>query len=450
MTKGLAVFKREYLEVVRKKSFIIMTLIFPFLMGGMMFIPTLLTMRGIEGKRVVVVDGTHRLADAFSERKGGASQPGAVEARQAEKSRPPLRRRSEMVMPLELKTDYVGVSGDLKAAAQRYLDLLKLDRGSGEDRLDGVLVVPTDTFDNPDAKMTYYSRAASDIITQERLGSIVNRAISRGRLAARGIEPAEADRLLKRVELEGVRISRSGEQKKGGELSFLIGFVFVAMLIFPNLIYGQEVMRGIVQEKSERIVEILISSMPSMSLLSGKVLGLAAVGLTQVGAWAVMGALAAAYTGGAAMMAGVNVFQYFNLGVLPWFVIFFVLSYLTNVCIYAMAGSVSNSDKEAQQLMGPIMLIVFIPWMLAFPILQNPDSSLATVLSLFPVFTPVTMFMRVLVAEPPVWQLALSVGISVATVVVFSWLTAKIFRVGILSYGKRPTPAELWRWLKVA
>jgi ABC-2 type transport system permease protein len=209
-------------------------------------------------------------------------------------------------------------------------------------------------------------------------------------------------------------------------------------------------MRGIVQEKSERIVEILISSMPSFDLLSGKVLGLAAVGLTQIGAWMVMGGLIAAYTGGAAMMAGVNVFQYFNLGVLPWFVVFFVLSYLTNVCIYAVAGSVSNSDKEAQQFMGPIMMVVFIPWILAFPILQNPDSTLATVLSLFPVFTPVTMFMRVLVAEPPVWQLGLSIAVSVVTVYVFSWITAKIFRIGILSYGKRPTAAELWRWLKVA
>jgi len=330
------------------------------------------------------------------------------------------------------------------------MDRLKMDRGSGESRLDGVLVVPADAFDNPDAKMTYYSRAASDIMTQERLDNIVNRAISRGRLAGRGIDAAEADRLLKRVQLEGVRISKSGEEKKGGELSFLIGFVFVAMLIFPNLIYGQEVMRGIVQEKSERIVEILISSMPSMSLLSGKVIGLAAVGLTQIGAWMVMGGAIAAYTGGAAMMAGVNVFQYFNLGVLPWFVVFFVLSYLTNVCIYAVAGSISNSDKEAQQFMGPIMMIVFIPWMLAFPILQNPDSTLATVLSLFPVFTPVTMFMRVLVAEPPIWQLGLSIVLSVATVFLFSWITAKIFRIGILSYGKRPTPAELWRWLKVA
>jgi ABC-2 type transport system permease protein len=445
MRKAFAVFKREYLEVVRKKSFIIMTLIFPFLMGGMMFIPTLLAVRGIEGKRVVVVDGTGRLRDAFAEKSGGDSPFAELEGRKTEG-----RQARKAPGTLELKTEYVPASGDLRAAAQPYLDLLKKDRGRGADRLDGVLVVPGDAFTSPEAKMTYYSRAASDFITQERLGGIVNRAVSRGRLASRGIEPAEADRLLKRVQLEGVRVSKSGEEKKGGELSFLIGFVFVALLLFPNLIYGQEVMRGIVQEKSERIVEILISSMPSLQLLSGKVLGLAAVGLTQIAAWMVMGGLMAATTGSAAMMAGVNVFQYFNLSVIPWFFVFFVLAYLTNVCIYAVAGSVSNSEKEAQQFMGPIMMIMFIPWILAFPILQNPDSTLATVLSLIPVFTPITMFMRVLVAEPPVFQLGLSIVLSIGTIYVFSWITAKIFRVGILSYGKRPSPAELWRWLKVA
>ena len=449
MSKAFAVFKREYLEVVRKKSFIIMTLIFPFLMGAMMFIPTLLAVRGIEGKRVVVVDGTGRLGEAFVEKEGvppaeGSPFPDLGEGKT--KGKP----TSQVARTLELKAEYVAASGDPRATAQPYLDRLKVDRGSGANRLDGVLVVPADAFANPNARMTYYSRAASDIMTQERLGSMANHAISRGRLAGRGIEPAEADRLLKRVQLEGVRVSKSGEEKKGGELSFLIGFVFVALLIFPTLIYGQEVMRGIVQEKTERIVEILISSMPSMSLLSGKVLGLAAVGLTQVGAWMVMGGMMAAYTGGAAMMGGMNVFQYFNLSVIPWFFVFFLFGYLTNVCLYAVGGAISNSDKEAQQFMGPIMMVTMIPWMLAFPILQNPDSTLATVLSLIPVFTPITMFMRVLVAEPPLWQLGLSIALSITTVFAFFWMTAKIFRVGILSYGKRPSPAELWRWLKVA
>ncbi|MBZ5588899.1 MAG: ABC transporter permease [Acidobacteriia bacterium] len=448
MSKTLAVLKREYLEVVRKKSFIIMTLIFPFLMAALMFVPTLLMMKGIEGKRVVVVDGTARLQEAFS-----AKRPTPPPEQPASKAARELGKRAETQAggkALELKTDYVAATGDAKAAAQPYLDRLR-ENGSGRhERLDGVLLIPSDAFTNTDAKLVYYSRAVSDIMTEERLASTVNHALSRERLAGRGIGAVEADRLLKRLELEGVKVSKSGEEKKGGELSFLVGFIFAALLLFPTMIHGQEVMRGIVQEKTERVVEILISSMPSFDLLSGKVMGLALVGLTQVGAWLAMGGAMAVYTGGAALVAGVNVFQAVDLRVIPWFFVFFLLGYLTFVCIYAVGGAISNSDKEAQQFMGPIMMVAMVPWMLAFPILQNPESTLATVLSLVPVFTPITMFMRIIVSEPPLWQIGISVAVSVATVVAFFWMTAKIFRVGILSYGKRPSPAELWRWLKVA
>ena len=447
MSKAIAVLKREYLEVVRKKMFIIMTLIFPFLMAALMFVPTLLAVKGIQGKRVAVVDGTGKLQAAFGEREPTpAEQPASRAGKE-------LSKRAESqpgVRALPLKTDYVPAAGDVKTAAQPFLERLRENDGDKRDRLDGVLVIPSDAFTNTDAKLLYYSRAVSDLMTEERLANAVNRALSRERLAGRGIDAAEADRLLKRLELEGVKVSKSGEEKKGGELSFLVGFIFAALLLFPTMIHGQEVMRGIVLEKTERVVEILISSMRSFDLLSGKVMGLALVGLTQIGAWLAMGALMAAYTGGAALVAGVNVFQAIDLRVIPWFFVFFLLGYLTFVCIYAVGGAISNSEKEAQQFMGPIMMVAMVPWMLAFPILQNPESTLATVLSLVPVFTPITMFMRVIVSEPPMWQIAASVALSIVTVIAFFWMTAKIFRVGILSYGKRPSPAELWRWLKVA
>jgi len=316
-------------------------------------------------------------------------------------------------------------------------------------RLDGVLVIPRDALENPAAKLTYYSRTAIDLTTQERLQRIVNRSVSRHRLSARGIPLTESDALLKALPIEGVQISKTGERKTGGGRGFLAAFVFVMLLFIPMLIYGQEIMRGIVAEKTDRIVEILISSMSPMQLLSGKILGLAAVGLTQIAIWLAMAGIAILYGMGFTRL-GMDAVQLVEARLLPFFFLFYLLGYLTYVCVYAAGGAVSNSEKEAQQLLTPLLLLMMVPWILAMPIIQNPESGLAVALSLAPLFSPLAMFMRIVVSEPPLWQVGLSVIIAIATIFVMFWITGKIFRVGILSYGKRPTLPELWRWLKVA
>ena len=142
--------------------------------------------------------------------------------------------------------------------------------------------------------------------------------------------------------------------------------------------------------------------------------------------------------------------QFLRPIVFLYFPIFFLLAYFTFVCIYAIGGAVCNSEKEAQQLIAPISMIMMLPWFLMFVIITNPDAKMSVAFSLSPVFGPITMFVRTLVSEPPVWHILLSIAISIATILAFFWVTAKIFRVGILSYGKRPTIPELWRWLKVA
>ncbi len=450
MRKMRAVFKREYLQVVRKKSFLILTVLAPFLMAGMVILPALLAVKGLGEKRVAVLDGTGRLSESFEdlEKKELSHEEsfGPVPTDSAGEAFGRKRRPAQ----LRLHIEYVQPGKDPQVRVETFLERLS---GRGTRRaapLDGVLVIPSDAFENPGATVSYYSRSSADFVTYERLGRIVNRAVSRQRLLARGIDPKEIDRLLRSLRVESIQLSKSGEQKKGGELSFLAGFIFVALLMIPMLIYGQEIMRGIVQEKTDRVVEILISSMSPMQLLSGKVLGLAAVGLTQVGIWMAMGGAAAAFAGGMAAMAGTNFLQFFDLRVIPLFFVFYLLGYLIYVCIYAVGGAISNSEKEAQQVLGPLMLFIMLPWFLAMPILQNPESRLAIFLSLIPIFTPITMFMRIVVSEPAAWQIVLSVVLSLATIYGMFWATAKIFRVGILSYGKRPTIPELWRWLKVA
>jgi ABC-2 type transport system permease protein len=450
MTKMFAVMKREYLQAVRKKMFIIMTILLPFLMAGITILPGLLIAKGMGSKRIAVIDGTGKLQDAFSnpnapaepEKKTSASE----EARKAISG-----RRREPQFPTEMRIEYVDQSGakDLDAAVKPYLDRLGRNKKDA-DKLEGVFVIPSSAVSDPETQMTYYSRSSTELIVQERMARIANKSLQRMRLSANGINPELVDDLLQDLSVEGVQLSKSGEKKTGGELNFLVAFIFAALLMIPSLVYGQETMRGIVQEKTDRVVEVLVSSVSPMQLLSGKILGIAAVGLTQIFVWLTMVGLIGAFGAATLMMADVNITQFIRPMVFVYFLIFFVLAYLTYVCVYAIAGAVCNSEKEAQQFVMPIMLLMMVPWFLMMPIVLNPDAPFAVGFSLAPVFGPITMFVRAMVTDVPLWHILASIVISIATIAGFFWITAKIFRVGILSYGKRPTIPELLRWVRVA
>jgi ABC-2 type transport system permease protein len=443
--RALAVFKREYLQVVRKKSFLILTLLAPFLMAGLIVVPALASLKGLGAKRVALVDGTGALAaDVESERARETAPPGSSGGA----SGPGRRERAPAAGALAI--EYVGPGREIEGALRATLARLQTAAAAGAAHLDGVFYVPAGALENPGAKLTYYTRASVDFITEERMNRIVNRALARRRLERRGLSAAEIERLLQPAVTEGVRISPSGSKRGRGDLEFLGAFVFVLLLLLPMIIYGQEIMRGVVAEKSDRVVEILISSMSALELLSGKVLGLAAAGLTQVGIWMAMAFGAVSVAGGLGSFAGIDPWRYIGVRPVAFFFVFYILGYLIYACLYAAAGAVSNSEKEAQQMLAPLILLLMVPWILAMPILQSPESRFAVALSLVPVFTPITMFLRILASEPPSWQIALSVALSALTIYILFFLTAKIFRVGILIYGKRPTIPEIWRWLKAA
>jgi len=448
MKKMFAVMKREYLQAVRKKMFIIMTLLLPFLMAGVTVLPALVMAKGIGSKRIAVLDATGRLAPAFS-------KPNAPDPEKAKEKSDPRKAiaesRSGPEIPAELKIEYVNEAraADLEAAAKPYLERLTRD-DDASDKLEGVLVIPGSAVADPKAKMTYYSRSSTDLMTQERLARLANKSLQRMRLSSNGINPELIDDLLEDLDVASVQISRSGEKKTGGELNFLVAFIFGALLVLPSFVYGQETMRGIVQEKSDRVVEVLISSVKPIELLTGKILGVAAVGLTQITVWLTMVAILGVYIAPGLLAADVNLTQFIRPLVFVYFVAFFVLGYLTYVCVYAIAGAVCNSDREAQQFVMPIILLMMMPWFLMMPIILNPDAPFALAFSLAPVFGPMTMFVRAMVSDPPMWQIFVSMAISAATIAGFFWVTAKIFRVGILSYGKRPTIPELLRWVRVA
>lgn len=442
MKKLFAVFKREYFSAVRKKMFIIMTFLLPLLIVGFGFLPSLMMVKGMGQKKIVVVDGTGQLQSAFT-------RPNEPTTEEKEAAKKPLRRRRS-TLPTNLDVDYVNRAGDanVEQTAKPYLDRLTgQKKGTG---VDGVLLIPSDAITAVDGKLKYYGRSSTDFITQERLASLTNGAVQRIRLSGKGIDPDEVEVLMNRMDIEAVQLSKTGEQKKGGAANFFIVFIFAAMLITPSFIYGLEIMRGIIQEKTDRVVEILVSSMTPPQLLIGKILGVAAVGLTQVSVWILMAVFAGLFATTVASLAGIGVMQYLNVATFVSFAFFFVLAYLTFVCVYAIGGAVCNSEKEAQQMIAPVTLVMMLPWILMMPIITNPDSKLAVGFSLAPVFGPLTMFVRTIVSDPPIWHIMVSIVVSIATIAAFWWITAKIFRIGILSYGKRPTIPELWRWMKVA
>ena len=443
MRKLWAVLKREYRETVRKPSFLVMTVLAPFLLAALMLVPAFLATKGLGERRVAVLDGTGRLRAVADElRKETASLPPIARSGRGERTGGPVGK---------IDPEYVDLSGaDLKNELGPYLDRLAKEGVPRKLRLDGVLLVPAEALDGPAAKLSYFSRSAADLLAQERLGRVVNRALQRERLAATGLSPSEADLLLQALPVQSVQVTKSGKERTGGESSFLVAMLFLTLLFVPSLVYGQEVMRGVIQEKTDRVVEILVSSMTPMELLSGKILGMAAIGLTQIAVWVTMAGLVAGPALSQAQAAGVDLSSVLRPSVAVWFVVFFLLSYLVTVGIYAAGGAIVSSEKEAQQVLTPVVFVLLVPWFLLMPILTSPDATLSVVLSLVPIYTPMTMFIRLLVSEPPAWQVALSLLLSVATIVFLLKATAKIFRAGLLATGKRPTIPELWRWLKEA
>ena len=224
--------------------------------------------------------------------------------------------------------------------------------------------------------------------------------------------------------------------------------MMVFFIYFTLIIYGIYVMRGVLEEKSNRIVEVIVSSVKPFHLMLGKIVGIGLVGLTQIAIWVSFAALLSAPQLAMALSissANLPKVSGVSLAFLP---VFYILGYFLFATIYAGIGSMFNSEEDAQQFMGVANLFLIAPMILLMPVMKNPDGTMATALSLFPFFSPILMYLRIVVQTPPAWQIALSIGIMLATIVLMIWLVAKIYRVGILMYGKKPTIPEIARWLR--
>jgi ABC-2 type transport system permease protein len=435
--KVATIIRREYLSRVNTKAFWISTALVPLLMLAFTILPSLLMMRTGGNYTIAVVTADdalwEQLEAAVAERTARqASTDADVKMVGGETA-----RASQVVVALRR------VQPATDAEGQR----LELKRQVAAKQLSGALILPATAV--ADGKSEYLSTNVSAIRLISLLERAVDAAVVHLRLTGAGVAPEQVKALTARADMKPVRIGEDLSESKEGafEKSFILSYVLSLTLYMTMMFYGYYVMRGVLEEKSSRIVEVIVANVRPMELMLGKIFGVGAVGLTQYAIW-VLVAMNLAVPGlfGIAAMEGSTALVSPTL--LVFFVVFFVLGYFVFASFYAAIGAAFNTEEEAQQMQTVVSLVMAMSLMFMFPVLANPDSTLSVVLSLIPLFAPVLFFMRMTVQMPPLWQTALCLALLVGFIFLIARFAAAVYRIGILMYGKRPTLVEMVRWAR--
>jgi ABC-2 type transport system permease protein len=420
MSKILTIIKREYKESVYKKSFIITTLLTPVLMLALVFIPALLTRMDVENSyHLALVDHSGLIASTLQKKLDYKLSDG------------------------HQKFQFPVVSDQL-SAFDSLKEELKLRVNSTE--LDGFIFIPAQVLDT--LKVEFYARNVGDFDLNQQIKSAIDDILTDYRIHQSGIDPATIDLLTRTTEMKTFKLKKGEEEKESGFIQeYFSTFAMVFILYMTIIIYGVSIMRGVLQEKNSRVIEILLASANSFQLMVGKILGLGSVGLTQYVIWSLLAVSVLLFgTNLAALPAGLSAI---SPSIFLYFILFFLLGYFLFACIYAGIGALANTDQEAQQMSTPVVFLIIIPILVMTFITKNPDSTTSVVLSLIPFFAPILMFARVNISAPPVWQVWGSVVLLLITIILSMWISAKIYRVGMLMHGKRPTLPEIMRWIRV-
>lgn len=418
MNSVFIVIRREYLQRVRSKWFLIATFGFPVLMIGMMILPGFFASRSEETRRtLVVVDETGVLRDRIV---------------------PRLEEGGFTVEPL------AAAGGPEDILIRRVID--------GD--IGAYLVLDQETLDR--GHVLYRGRRGPGTIRGMGIRQAISQTALEVRLAETGSEEGLGD-LLSGGELE-VQILGDDEGGAGaGEVEFMVGFAGALMLYMVILLYGIAVMRAVLEEKTSRIVEILISTLRPWQLMLGKILGVGSVGLTQLAIWVGMGVLGFTLGLPALMASRPELVDQEllaqatpSMGLVALFGALFFLGYFLYSALYAAVGAMCSAEEEVQQAQMPVTMLMVFSILFMVPCVEDPTGTLATTLSMIPFFTPVLMFARVAAGGVPVWQIAASLVLMVVAIGGVAWVAGRIYKVGILMQGKRPTFPELWRWIREA
>lgn len=422
MLKIWLVFKREYLVRVRTKAFILTTLALPVLtIAYFVFVVAIAKQQMDRTLKIAILDSAGGLAGPVARGFSGKlpnGQPAFTVVRTDERPGDEDKLRAE-----------------LRAQVQKG-------------QLDGYLVIPGDVLESKGVE--FHTRNPGDLTRVVSIREAVNQAIIARRFSDRGVHFEDLGQLIREVNIKLVKVSKQGESEEKGQ-TLISALIMIMFLYMTLVIYGVTTMRSVLEEKTTRVVEILVSSLRPFQLLAGKILGVAAVALTQYLIWMASAGLLAGYgvTMAAAFRPQVGSLSlHLPAELLVSAVLFFLAGYLLYASLFAAVGAAVSSEQDAQQYQLPVVLPIVLSVVLFNVILRDPNSTRSIVLSMIPFFAPVLMVLRIALQTPPLWQVALCLAIMALTTAGVVWFSARIYRVGLLMYGKRPSVVELLRWLR--
>lgn len=347
------------------------------------------------------------------------------------------------------KSEYVGkeiIEADTSKFSLTSLSKDKLEKMILDNEIDGFLLIPEDIMDSGQAYV--YTGEGGSLTLFAKIEQKLRRIVSHHRLKESGVSDDLINKIDSGIELVTNKITEKGTEKDQAEINAGIGYILGFLIYFMMIFYGSFVMRGVTEEKANRIIEVIASSVRPYEIMMGKVLGIGLVGLTQVTIWF---SLAAIILGvGASFIQLPQGFEMpsISIGIFAAFIFYFLTGYFLYSTLYAAVGSAVDQESDAAQLSMPITMVVVLPMLFISVIISNPGGTIATVLSLIPFFSPILMIIRIAASTVPVWQIALSMLLMISTFIGAIWISAKIYRVGILMTGKRPGFKDMIKWLK--
>lgn len=444
MRKFLAVVKREYVQRVRTKFFVVATILGPVLMAAFTIVPAL--MFGIRAggpTRLAIVDQTGRMYERVAKELVSGKDRRGNSATAEAPMQPPVGgdpkeqiNQAGKMIKASFAVEEVRLDNRSLDEARKNLEARIQNR-----ELDGYVVLPANLL--KDGQPEFRARNTADLFTKDTVESSISRAVRGQRLVEAGIDEKAVAQASEPVDLKTIE---AGGKESKGEASFFFVFGIGLLIYMSVLLYGQFVLGAVIEEKETRIAEILFSSMRSFPLMMGKLIGVSLVALTQLGIWAAAFLIFSLWAAGGSSIT----LPHIPPMLFVYFVIYFLMGYFIYSTVYAVVGSMVTTTQEGGQLALPVVLMLVAGFYLSFNIIRSPNSSLAFWASMFPFFAPITMLVRIVTETPPLWQILLSLGIGIATIVGLVWLASRIYRVGMLMYGKKATIPEVWRWVRQA